>query len=110
MPALFSKQALRARYREIEAAEAEIAARVAPFRVEQDRLAAIEGRLREEVRANNAALRQARGDLFDLENEKAMIARALGQRGLIDETAAATETVTVTASDVGAMPDAVTAG
>ncbi len=76
----FSPETLRARFHAATAEREKIAATAAPVRAERDRISA---ELDTKVRALNAQLKVIEAPLFDLDNERAAISRALnGKTGL----------------------------
>ena len=70
----FSPKNLRARFHSATAEREKIAAAAAPLRAERDRISA---ELDTKVRALNAQLKEIEAPLFDLDNERAAISRAL---------------------------------
>lgn len=76
---MFTREAMTARYWEIVDAEEAIREKAAPLRARQDEIAARLGPIKDEERANNAAIREAEAGLAELMSEKAMLARAIGR-------------------------------
>lgn len=77
----FAPEALRARFAALTAQRATVAAVSEPLRTRRDAIAA---RATADLAAIDVEIRAAEAGLFELDQERAMIARALGGRTGID--------------------------
>lgn len=71
----FDPTTLRARFAELSTQRETIVAAAAPLREKRD---ALVNKAREDEKAINAEIRKAEAGLFELDQERAMISRALG--------------------------------
>lgn len=73
----FDPEKMRRRFHELTTKAAAIRAKADPARADRDRLAAKHGK---ELETANRKVRTAEKGLFDIEQERAMLVRALGGR------------------------------
>jgi uncharacterized protein (DUF3084 family) len=73
----YNPEKMRARFHDLTAKAAKIRAKADPLREARDEVAA---RHAKEIAAHNKKVRAAEDGLFDIEQERAMLARALGGR------------------------------
>jgi hypothetical protein len=73
----YNPEKMRARFHDLTAKDAKIRAKADPLREARDKVAA---RHAKEIAVHNKKVRAAEEGLFDIEQERAMLARALGGR------------------------------
>jgi septal ring factor EnvC (AmiA/AmiB activator) len=74
----FSPDALRARFHDLTAEKAALEKEIAPLQKRRDGLAAKMATIEEDIRPVNEQLKEARAPLYQIDNELAMLTRALG--------------------------------
>lgn len=80
MALAFNKEDMRAQFHQLGAEREKIREASAPLRAQRDALREQQAALREQIKAIDAQVREIEMPMFEIDNDRAMIARVLGRR------------------------------